>query len=199
MQVCQTSKGAYPQISRTTPCCASCKQTENICEPQVSSPRESCPLSRSNHVPFAHFGFSYNDFSQVPAEKDNSFPTSVEKMTFSQKIYHILQDETKSGMIAWMPHGRAFKVFAPKTFEREVLTQYFPGSHFSRFTTQLRKHGFKLITRGIDAGCFYHEVSSRWVSHSVFWMYELHSLNQCLSSTVFPSRSSQGGKVFATF
>lgn len=54
--------------------------------------------------------------------------------------------------------GRAFKITSPKLFEEVVLPKYFGKTPYSRFTTELRVHGFKLLTSGTDAGCYYHEV-----------------------------------------
>jgi hypothetical protein len=66
-------------------------------------------------------------------------------------------DEENSDIV-WMPHGRAFKIIAPKTLEKGVFPKYLEHCHYSKFLTQLRINGFKVFTKGIDEGCFYHEV-----------------------------------------
>lgn len=101
---------------------------------------------------------SYNDFSCVPPEPDYQPTWEIEKMTFAQKIHHMLSDERNAHCLVWMPHGRAFKILVPKFLETEVLPRYLGHSKYSRFLTQLRTHGFKHLTTGIDQSCYYHEV-----------------------------------------
>lgn len=60
-----------------------------------------------------------------------------------------------------MPHGRAFLVKKPKLFTSHVLPNYFKQSKFFSFTRQLNLWGFKRITRGVDAGAYYHELFLR--------------------------------------
>jgi HSF-type DNA-binding len=76
-------------------------------------------------------------------------------------------------MIAWMPHGRAFRVLRPNDFEQQVMPIYFGHSRYSNFLSTVRQHGFKHFTQGPDKGCVYHEVSSfvgpgRWKSLSLY-------------------------------
>jgi hypothetical protein len=60
-----------------------------------------------------------------------------------------------------MPHGRAFLVRRPKSFASDVLPRYFRQTKFLSFTRQLNLWGFKRITRGPDAGAYYHELFLR--------------------------------------
>lgn len=57
-----------------------------------------------------------------------------------------------------MSHGRAFIVKQPKIFAAQVLPRFFKQTKFLSFTRQLNLWGFKRITRGIDAGAYYHEL-----------------------------------------
>jgi hypothetical protein len=66
-------------------------------------------------------------------------------------------------MIAWMPHGRAFRVLRPNDFEQQVMPIYFGHSRYSNFLSTVRQYGFKHFTQGPDKGCLYHEVSSSLV------------------------------------
>lgn len=64
-------------------------------------------------------------------------------------------------IIDWMPHGRAFIVKKPKLFTTNVLPRFFKQTKFLSFTRQLNLWGFKRITRGVDAGAYYHELFLR--------------------------------------
>lgn len=73
----------------------------------------------------ATMNHSYRDFSRVPPMPEHAPPHSIADMTFSQKVHHMLSQEHYSNTITWMPHGRAFKVLVPKTFEKGICPVYF--------------------------------------------------------------------------
>lgn len=109
--------------------------------------------------PKTYMDHSYRDFSAVPPEIGHEEPTEIEDMTFSQKVHQILSQEKYTGMICWMPHGRAFKILVPKMLENGgVLKKYFGHNRFSSFLRQLNNHGFKHISQGRDRNTYYHEV-----------------------------------------
>jgi hypothetical protein len=64
-------------------------------------------------------------------------------------------------IIQWLPHGRAFIVLNPQVFVKEVLPRFFKQSKFMSFTRQLNLWGFKRITKGRDAGAYYHQLFLR--------------------------------------
>ena len=98
---------------------------------------------------------SYRDYSQVPPvnEADQVVPTSIDAMTFAQKVHSILSDDKYSAIISWMPHGRAFRVHQPAVFEREICPKYFQHGRYSSFLRALNNYGFKHLTRGPDRNC----------------------------------------------
>lgn len=102
---------------------------------------------------------SYRDFSLVaPNPNDNARNNNsrnIDDMTFAQKVHDMLQDASYSDCIAWMPHGRAFKVFNPAVFEKTACKRYFGHSRYSSFLRQLNNHGFKHISRGTDRNCMF--------------------------------------------
>ena len=102
---------------------------------------------------------SYRDFSNVPPELNYEAPASIEDMTFSQKVHHILSQEEYAKMIRWNDHGRSFKVFVPVMFERTICAKYFGHKRYSSFLRQLNNNGFKHTTKGDDRNSYYHEVS----------------------------------------
>jgi len=73
----------------------------------------------------------------------------------------VLDRPDLSEAIDWMPHGRAFLVRKPKLFASDVLPRFFRQTKFLSFTRQLNLWGFKRITRGMDAGAYYHELFLR--------------------------------------
>ena len=85
---------------------------------------------------------------------------SIFILLFGQ-LLDLLDGSEYSEIIDWMPHGRAFLVIKPKLFASLVLPHYFKQSKFLSFTRQLNLWGFKRITRGIDAGAYYHELFLR--------------------------------------
>lgn len=101
---------------------------------------------------------SYRDFSLVPPEVNEVTPTEISKMTFPQKVHHILSQPQYSQFIRWQPHGRAFCIVFPKMFESKVCPQYLGHARYSSFLRQLSNHSFKHITQGKDRNCHYHEV-----------------------------------------
>eukprot|EP00579_Thalassiosira_antarctica_P033184 CAMPEP_0201999272 /NCGR_PEP_ID=MMETSP0905-20130828/5883_1 /ASSEMBLY_ACC=CAM_ASM_000554 /TAXON_ID=420261 /ORGANISM="Thalassiosira antarctica, Strain CCMP982" /LENGTH=621 /DNA_ID=CAMNT_0048555449 /DNA_START=29 /DNA_END=1891 /DNA_ORIENTATION=- len=77
-------------------------------------------------------------------------------MPFPGKLLEVLDRGDLTSIIDWMPHGRAFIVKQPKVFTTQVLSRFFKQTKFVSFTRQLSLWGFKRITRGIDAGAYYH-------------------------------------------
>ena len=103
---------------------------------------------------------SYNDFSKIKPDLQYSEETKLEEMTFAERIHHVLSKKELQSCIAWKPHGRAFCIHIPKTFETQVCADYFAmPPRYSSFLRQLNNHGFKQISQGPDRNCYYHEVS----------------------------------------
>jgi len=80
---------------------------------------------------------------------------------FPGKLLEVLDRSDFVDIIDWMPHGRAFIVKKPKMFTTNVLPRFFKQTKFLSFTRQLNLWGFKRITRGADAGAYYHELFLR--------------------------------------
>ena len=64
--------------------------------------------------------------------------------------------ELRHSIVYTQPHGRAFKVLVPKTFEREICPVYFGHSRYSTFLRDLNRYSFKHLTKGDDRNskCF---------------------------------------------
>ena len=73
------------------------------------------------------------------------------------KLLDRVDDNGRSHIISWLPHGRAFKIYDEALFEEQVLKQYF-NSTFDSFKHQLYSYGFKKIgKRSVDTGAYFHE------------------------------------------
>lgn len=80
---------------------------------------------------------------------------------FPEKLMEVLSRGDIDTIIQWLPHGRAFIVLNPQVFVKEVLPRFFKQSKFMSFTRQLNLWGFKRITKGRDAGAYYHQLFLR--------------------------------------
>lgn len=107
----------------------------------------------------------------VPPEPGYVDPVEISDMSFSRKLHHMLMSPEYKSIIAWRPHGRAFGILCPKKMEEDsVLKRYFGHSRFSTFLSNLKRYGMKLITKGRDSNCFYHECFLRGLPHLTKYM-----------------------------
>lgn len=102
------------------------------------------------------------------------------KETFPRRLHALLNDSSVSDVISWIPHGKSFVVIRPDVFATHVLPRYFTpeGSNspnargnggsapqcvhkYPSFTRKLNRWGFRQVSRGPDAGAFYHELFLR--------------------------------------
>lgn len=82
-------------------------------------------------------------------------------VAFPLKLHAVLDQVEADGLanvISWMPHGRCFVVHKPKEFVDHVMPKYFRQTKLTSFQRQLNLYGFSRLTRGPDAGGYYHEV-----------------------------------------
>ena len=73
----------------------------------------------------------------------------------------VLDRGDMDSVITWLPHGRSFIVRHSQKLKEIVLPRFFKQSKFMSFTRQLNLWGFKRITKGTDAGAYYHELFLR--------------------------------------
>eukprot|EP00567_Pseudictyota_dubia_P018574 CAMPEP_0197434278 /NCGR_PEP_ID=MMETSP1175-20131217/2027_1 /TAXON_ID=1003142 /ORGANISM="Triceratium dubium, Strain CCMP147" /LENGTH=550 /DNA_ID=CAMNT_0042962935 /DNA_START=230 /DNA_END=1882 /DNA_ORIENTATION=+ len=81
--------------------------------------------------------------------------------TFPQKLMEILSSTDHTDIISWLPHGRGFVILQKRRFASEVLPRYFRQSKYTSFTRKLNRWGFRRVTRGPEAGAYYHELFQR--------------------------------------
>lgn len=109
----------------------------------------------------------YRDYSRIPldeapsqVDEDTFRPnTSGKEPAFPTKLHKILSNPEYQDYIAWLPHGRSWRVLKPKAFEEKVIPLYFRHAKYASFMRQVNGWGFKRMTQGPDHNSYYHEVS----------------------------------------
>jgi hypothetical protein len=110
--------------------------------------------------------FFYNDFS-TEADPDPLTPLTPPGRvpTFPAKLQAILSRPDNADIIAWMPHGRSWRVLKPREFEVKVIPLFFEHAKFSSFIRQANGWGFRRITQGRDRNSYYHPRFLRNLPH----------------------------------
>jgi len=89
-------------------------------------------------------------------------------VAFPMKLHAVLDQVEADGLahvISWQHHGRCFIVHKPKEFVDHVMPKYFRQTKLTSFQRQLNLYGFSRLTRGNDAGGYYHELFLRSKIH----------------------------------
>lgn len=106
---------------------------------------------------------SYRDHSlEKESEMDRASraQTGRSSLAFPIKLHDVLSEINRDGyghIISWQHHGRSFKIHKKHEFVGMILPAYFRLLKMSSFLRQLRKHGFKRLSAGLDKGAYYHE------------------------------------------
>mmetsp|Transcript_46610 Transcript_46610/g.113548 ORF Transcript_46610/g.113548 Transcript_46610/m.113548 type:complete len:611 (-) Transcript_46610:285-2117(-) len=85
-------------------------------------------------------------------------------ISFPMKLHAVLErmdTDGYSSILSWQPHGRSFKIHKPREFTEYVMPHYFRQSKLTSFQRQLNLYGFSRLTKGADAGSYYHELFLR--------------------------------------
>jgi len=97
--------------------------------------------------------------------------TRMRTSTFPKTLMWLLDEVNDcEHILSWLPHGRAFLVKNVDAMTSHVLPKYFRQTKYKSFVRQLNKWGFKRITRGTDAGAYYHQLFLRGYSNLVSFM-----------------------------
>ena len=120
--------------------------------------------------------YKYRDFSDV-TEKDiekeiganpnrsttlrNSAARATRIQKFPLKLCAILAQKEFQDIIAWMPHGRSWKVLKPDLFESLVMPIFFQCGNYHSFNRLVNAWSFRRMTTGLDSGSYYHELFLR--------------------------------------
>ena len=75
----------------------------------------------------------------------NPSHSSNKKEIFPQRLMAILQDESLSDVVTWLPHGRSFVIIRPDVFTEKVMPKYLPpldsraSTKYPSFTRKLNR------------------------------------------------------------
>jgi hypothetical protein len=110
--------------------------------------------------------YYYKDFSKKP-DPDVLTPLTAPGRVpnFPAKMHSILSNPSFADIVAWMPHGRSWRVLKPREFEVSVIPTYFEHAKFSSFIRQANGWGFRRVTQGRDRNSYYHELFLRGLPH----------------------------------
>lgn len=90
---------------------------------------------------------------------------------FPQKLMAMLADSSNHDAISWLPHGRSFIITDREKFSEVVLPKYFRKSKYASFTRKLNRWNFRRVTKGPDAGAYFHEFFQRGKESLCIQMY----------------------------
>jgi len=113
----------------------------------------------------------YRDFSRDSVEWTtirsvaNAQSNIAKEPTFPAKLHMILSNHDFQDIIAWLPHGRSWRILQQKAFEERVIPLYFRHGRYSSFTRQVNGWGFRRVTHGSDYNSYYHEMFLRGMPH----------------------------------
>jgi HSF-type DNA-binding len=71
-----------------------------------------------------------------------SFMTNFVHVT-TAKMHAILSRTDVKDVVAWLPHGRSWRILKPREFEIKILPTYFDHNKFSSFVRQANGWGFR--------------------------------------------------------
>lgn len=115
---------------------------------------------------------NYHDHSHDADENDTEDEVHRRRggvsIAFPLKLHAVLDQVEADGLghiVSWQPHGRCFVVHKPKEFVDHVMPKYFRQTKLTSFQRQLNLYGFSRLTRGNDAGGYYHELFLRGMPH----------------------------------
>lgn len=105
-----------------------------------------------------------NDPDEETVEDEAARRRGGVSIAFPVKLHAVLDQVEQDGLahvISWQSHGRCFVIHKPKEFVDHVMPKYFRQTKLTSFQRQLNLYGFSRLTRGADAGGYYHELFLR--------------------------------------
>eukprot|EP00602_Paraphysomonas_sp_CaronLab_P005441 CAMPEP_0185022768 /NCGR_PEP_ID=MMETSP1103-20130426/5463_1 /TAXON_ID=36769 /ORGANISM="Paraphysomonas bandaiensis, Strain Caron Lab Isolate" /LENGTH=316 /DNA_ID=CAMNT_0027554991 /DNA_START=83 /DNA_END=1033 /DNA_ORIENTATION=+ len=75
--------------------------------------------------------------------------------TFPQKLFILMENEPTS-IVTWNANGISFRVVDTEKFSEEIIPKYFRHTKMASFQRQLNLYGFRRVTKGDDAGSYFH-------------------------------------------
>jgi len=159
------------------------QNTESGTESNSSSKQEQSAEynSSSDNSPSEGSGTESNSSSKEQSSKSKTSSSSSDKKskkrdilspednsgspTFPVKLHLILSNPEFEKIVAWLHHGRAWRILDHKALEEKVIPLYFRHGRYSSFARQINGWGFKRIVHGADYNAYYHEMFLRGMPH----------------------------------
>jgi hypothetical protein len=97
--------------------------------------------------------------ASASSNNNNNNNNKKNKDIFPQVLMKILDDQSLSEIVSWLPHGQSFVIIRPDLFVEQVVPKYLPeggSTKYPSFTRKLNRWGFRQQTRGSDTGAFHH-------------------------------------------
>ena len=76
--------------------------------------------------------------------------------TFPKRLLEIINEKSNHHIICWSEHGLSFQIKNQDLFISILLEKYFRHQKLTSFQRQLNLYGFRRITKGEDAGSYFH-------------------------------------------
>jgi hypothetical protein len=179
-----------PKPRDTTRCIAVahvCRNDSHICDDDDSHDHNK--NNNNNNSSIVSTGGISVDSPNVTTEDINTSPPTRRAggvtIPFPVKLHKILDqgenDSVTASIITWLPHGRAFRVENTEQFMEKILKYHFRQSKLTSFQRQLNLYGFRRLTKGTDAGGYYHK-------H--FLRGKLHLASQIMRQKIKGARST---------
>jgi len=92
--------------------------------------------------------------------KEHLCSSSSLSFLLALQLMNLLSCDDKVEIITWLPHGKSFIFLDQKRFVEEVMPMHFGKCKFASFSRKLYRWGFRQITKGPDAGSYFHTVST---------------------------------------
>lgn len=128
--------------------CDNSEETPATCPTSSLDESEAeCPRTPVNsgpttilEVPLSRTSKSAN--GEVSSEATQS---DCKKLSFAEQLMAVLDDESYSDIITWMPDGKAFTIVDPKEFTKEHMPRLFNIRNMSSFVRKLTRWGFSRV------------------------------------------------------
>jgi hypothetical protein len=115
----------------------------SILDKKVDQPDQADePVKMSTSSPASE---SAGDSDSSKSTCSSQGPPMDKKLTFSEQLMALLDDETYSDVLTWMPGGKAFTIVNPKKFTLVEMPKLFNIRNMSSFVRKLTRWGFSRV------------------------------------------------------
>jgi len=125
-----------PGVSRPTMNASALTNTSPMHHPtQRAVPFSSAGIQRRNPSSRMNFLMKSTDLGVEKTSKDSEVDMNL---PFPVKLHYILSHPKYQDCVAWLHHGRAWRILKPKAFEKGVIPRFFRSAKYASFMRQVR-------------------------------------------------------------